>query len=108
MTHEDRRRHLRAAGLCGTCRKAQTCRENLQGLVAAGMRLTRDHDGKGATWADIDELAWARIEHDNKVATALTIFCADMPDDGRYDVFIRGLHNGKILAHLIDGNYGDD
>jgi hypothetical protein len=82
------------------------CESDMKGLQSAGLRLA-DSDNIYAD-VDIDETAWAVIEHTNKVKVALTIFCAKMPDTGDYAVYIRGLHNGKQLAHIINGNYYDE
>jgi len=53
-------------------------------------------------------VAWNTFEHDDKIKQAALIFCAKMPDDGHYDVMIHGLHSGKELAHMVNGNYFDD
>lgn len=90
----------------GLLAKRAECREHLANLLRAGLRVDRDLAGE--TSAEIEETAWSAIDHDSKVGTALTIYCADMPDDGRYAVFIRGRRNGRILATVSNGNYFDD
>ena len=84
--------------------KQPQCRENLQQLEQLGVKVT---DVSGITAADYDETAWAALEHDGKIKQALLVFCAKMPPDGHYTILIRGLHDGKTKASVVDGNYID-
>jgi hypothetical protein len=85
--------------------KQAQCRTNVEELQRLGVKADRR---AGSTSAEYDETTWARFEHDDKVRQALLWYCADMPDGGSYSVYIRGLHNGKILASVNNGNYFDN
>ena len=39
---------------------------------------------------------------------AALVFCADVPASGTYSVYVYGLHDGKILASIVNGNYFDN
>jgi len=84
--------------------KRELCRHNLAELQKLGVRVT-DYDG--STTAEYPELAWDSLEHEDKIKQALLVFCAKMPDNGRYTVMIHGIHNGKRLASVVDGNFFD-
>jgi hypothetical protein len=83
----------------------EQCRQNFNRLISLGVRVS---DKDGFSVAEYDERIWASFEHDDKIRQALLIFCAKMPDDGHYTVLIAGLHDGKTLASVVDGNYMDE
>lgn len=85
--------------------KRAQCGQNLARLVALGVKIS---DIQGATVASYDEGLWASFEHDDKIRQALLIFCAKMPDSGHYTVMIEGLHDGKVKASVVDGDYIDN
>jgi hypothetical protein len=85
--------------------KQAVCRQNLQELESMG--AVRISDSPGVTEAAFDEGTWNALEHDDKIKQALLIFCAKMPPDGHYQVMIRGLHDGKSMGNVVDGNYFD-
>ena len=81
------------------------CRTNLRRLETSG--TVRISDSKGVTAAAFDEAGWSVLQEGDKVRLALVIYCAKMPDDGRYRVMIRGLYDGSSLARVVNGNYWD-
>jgi hypothetical protein len=86
--------------------KREQCRQNLAQMQALGVKV-RDSDNRTAI-VEYDERIWGAFEHDDKIRQALLVYCAKMPDSGSYSVMIEGLHNGKLMASVTDGNYFDD
>jgi hypothetical protein len=84
--------------------KQDQCRESERRLASSGIRF---RSGPGYVVAEYDEFLWSALEHDDKIRQALTIYCAEMPDDGHITVMIDGVHDGKVMASIVDGNYFD-
>jgi hypothetical protein len=86
--------------------KRGQCQTAVANLLRLGVRVDRDRGGE--TTAEYEEAIWANLDHEDKVRQALLWYCADMPDSGSFNVFIRGRKTGKILASVVGGNYFDN
>lgn len=53
----------------------------------------------------VDEFRWRNADKDRKVSIALAHYCNNAPETGRYEVYVRGLRDGKILATGHNGHY---
>jgi hypothetical protein len=87
-------------------KKKVACTDAITALEAKG--AVRIRDGNGYTTAEYNEYAWATLEHDDKIRQGLLVYCAKMPNNGEYTVLIQGLHNGKTMASVVNGNYFDE
>lgn len=86
-------------------RQAQ-CRKSLRDLEATGdVKISDFSEG---VKAEYDEIAWGALEHDDKIKAAMLIYCAKMPADGLLTLLIQGLHDGKSMASVVNGDYSDD
>ena len=85
--------------------KQGQCRDQIPQAEAVGVRIERR---EGITDAYYDEPAWRALDHESKVRNALLYYCADMPTNGVYAVFIKSKQTESNLAHVVNGNYFDD
>lgn len=85
-------------------------RAELQKLLADTTKLgvlqnQSSHDN--FTDYDVDEDAWRSLTHNGKVGVAMAAYCDRAGAMGRVSVIFRGLHDGKIMASVTDGEYVD-
>jgi hypothetical protein len=54
---------------------------------------------------ELAEAEWAALTHDQRITLALAAFCHDAGAAGRATTVLYGLHDGRIKARVVDGNY---
>jgi hypothetical protein len=82
--------------------KKESCQIGIRELESLGIRITRT---EAATIAEYDEQYWAAYQHDVRVRQAMLFYCADMPSNGIYTVYIKRAKDRKILASIHNGKY---
>ena len=92
--------------IAGLLPKRDQCRKGLSKAETSGLIRNR-RTVSGAVFVEYDETVWAALTHDDKMRQGLVVFCATMPDSGKHMVLVKGLHNGKTLGSVIDGNWFD-
>lgn len=55
----------------------------------------------------VDEARWAAVSYDYKVQYMLAVYCRSADGDGRGSAHLRGIHDGRIHASMLDGSYFD-
>lgn len=86
---------------------AATCRAQRADLAAYLRKATELGFYLRGARHQVDEASWAALSHDQKVNLAIAAFCTDMAPDGTGTMLLYGLHDGKVKASMIDGNYSD-
>jgi hypothetical protein len=84
-------------------KKAQ-CQSGLASLKRVGF-VTRESSSNDSGSFYVNERAWAELHYDDKIRDGLMIFCARMPDNGRYSAIIYGDKSGSVLGSVINGNW---
>ena len=82
------------------------CRASLKNLEHAGT-VKEVKAENGNVWAYYDETAWNALAPDDQKSAGFTIFCATMPTSGKQVVILLGLHQGKQLGKIVNGNWTD-
>ena len=82
------------------------CKESLKNLETVGT-VTEVKADNGNVWAYYDETAWNSLAPDDRKSAGFTIFCATMPTSGKHVVVLQGMHEGKSLGKIVNGNWSD-
>lgn len=77
------------------------------GKLVDTLRAQTDLFSGSAGTYEIDETTWDALEHKTKVLYTAALYCGDANAAGHGTVILRGMHNGKVLASMTDGNYLD-